>query len=117
MSLKAARQLQLADYIYPIAGKNTDIQQFVELSRRDAQFINVSTDPDKPQDGELIMQIAKQVRDDKIVVLIGDQSTKSRKTKIFSYLQNENIQIEQLYSAKPSDVHAETLNDFAKQYL
>ncbi|NRA87589.1 MAG: siroheme synthase [Rhizobiales bacterium] len=117
LSIKAARILQLADYIYQIEGTETNIEDFTNLARRDAHFSTVSSSPDKPQDGELIMQIAKQARENKTIIVIGDNSTKKRKNKIFTHLQNENIAIEHLYSAKSSNIYEQSIDEFRKQYL
>ncbi|MGL1922233.1 MAG: siroheme synthase [Hyphomicrobiales bacterium] len=111
LSIKAARMLQLADYIYQIQGTDVDIEQFTNLSRRDAQFVSVSTNPNKPQDGELIMQISNQIRCGHIVVVIGDDSTNKRKTRIFNHLVGKDIAIEQLNSAQ---LNVERPNQFSQ---
>ncbi len=117
LSIKSARIMQLADEIYQIESNNIDIETFANFARRDAQYTKILSNPDKPQNGELIMKIAKQARDGKIIVLLGDNSAKARKNNIFSHLQNENIEIEHLYSAKPSDNYAQSIDEFRKQYL
>lgn len=106
LSIKAARMLQLADYIYQIEGNLVDIEQFTNLSRRDAHFVKVSSNPDKPQDGELIMQIANQARNGQIIAIIGDESTNKRKTRIFNHLAGKDIEIEQLNSAPLNIEHS-----------
>lgn len=102
LSIKAARILQLADHIYQLEGTMVDIECFTHLSRRDAQFTKISSHPNKPEDGEIIMQIAKQARNGKIIVVIGDDSTQKRKDKISNHLYGKQINIEHLHSAQPS---------------
>lgn len=111
LSIKAARILQLADYIYQLEGSLIDIESFTNLSRRDAQFIKISSNPNKPEDGEIIMQIANQARCGKIIVVIGDASTHKRKEKISNHLYGKNINIEQLHSAQ---ANIESTNQFSQ---
>ena len=105
LSIKAARILQLADHIYQLEGKLVDIEDFTNLARRDAQFTKISTNPNKPEDGEIIMQIAKQARSGKMLVVIGDASSFKRIQKISNHLLGKDIQIEQLHSA-PANVES-----------
>ncbi len=110
LSIKAARILQLADNIYQLEGSDN----LENLFRRDAHFTKISTNPNNPQDAELMMQIAKQVRDNKIVVLIGNDNVQLRKSKILTHLNKNDVQTEQLYSAQSTEPsHA----NFEKQYL
>lgn len=111
LSIKAARILQLADHIYQLDGLLGDIEDFTNLSRRDAQFTKISSNPNKPEDGELIMQIAKQARCGKMIVVIGDASTQKRKAKIANHLSGKDIQIAQLNSAPTS---VESVNQFSQ---
>ena len=111
LSIKAARTLQLADHIYQLEGTLVDIEEFTNLSRRDAQFTKISSNPNKPEDGEIIMQIAKQVRCNKMIVVIGDASSYKRIQKISNHLLGKDIQIEQLHSAQKS---TETVNQFSQ---
>lgn len=111
LSIKAARILQLADHIYQLEGLLGDIEDFTNLSRRDAQFTKISSNPNRPEDGELIMQIAKQARCGKMIVVIGDASTQKRKAKIANHLSGKDIQIEQLNSALAS---VKSVNQFSQ---
>lgn len=114
LSIKAARILQLADHIYQLNGTLVDIESFNHLARRDANFISIDSHPNRPEDGEIIMQIANQVRKGHIIVVIGDASTQKRKDKIFNHLFAKNIEIEPLNSAQ---LHVEPTSQFSQNIL
>ncbi|MCJ8324741.1 MAG: hypothetical protein HRU29_05210 [Rhizobiales bacterium] len=101
LTIKSARILQLADTIYQLESDISDIEAFTHLARRDAKFVKISTNPDKPQDGEIIMQIANQVRQGEISVVIGDESSQKRKDKISNHLLGKQIDVEHLNSVLP----------------
>lgn len=102
LTIKSARILQLADTIYQLESDASDIEAFTHLARRDAKFVKINSNPNKPQDGEIIMQIANQIRQGEISVVIGDESTQKRKDKISNHLLSKQLDVEHLNSVLPN---------------